>query len=102
MESDEFEALMDGYITRSAERDDALPAPTFLELLFALLERRASNVGQVEGEIIDGELVPKPNRRSSASAGARQSYSAGRSGSPGQSEGQCAATSVESVMHFWP
>jgi len=60
MDNDEFQALMDEYIARSARRDDAIPAPTFLEVLFALFERRASNVVQLEGQIINGELVLTP------------------------------------------
>ena len=60
MNNDEFQALMDDYIARSARRDDAIPAPTFLEVLFALFERRAANVVQLEGQIINGELVLTP------------------------------------------
>ena len=33
MENEEFQALMDDYITRSAERDDAIPTFTFLSTL---------------------------------------------------------------------
>lgn len=60
MNNDEFQTLMDDYIARSARRDDAIPAPTFLEVLFALFERRASNVVRLEGQIINGELVLTP------------------------------------------
>jgi hypothetical protein len=60
MNNDEFQVLMDDYIARSARRDDAIPASTFLEVLFALFERRASNVVQLEGQIINGELVLTP------------------------------------------
>jgi hypothetical protein len=70
MGSDEFQALMDDYIARSAERDDAIPASTlwckgkrsgsFLEMLFDLLEQRASSVVQLEGQIVNGELVLTP------------------------------------------
>jgi hypothetical protein len=60
MDNDEFQTLMDDYIARSARRDDAIPAPTFPEVLFALFERRASNVVRLEGQIINGELVLTP------------------------------------------
>jgi hypothetical protein len=59
MENEEFQVLMDNYITRSARRDDAIPASTFLEMLFDLLEQRASSVIQLEGQIVNGELVLK-------------------------------------------
>ena len=60
MAYDEFQTLMNDYITRSAGRDDAVPASNLLELLFALLVQRASNVDQLEGQIVDGELVLAP------------------------------------------
>lgn len=60
MENEDFQALMDGCITRSAERDDAIPVSTLLEMLFDLLERRASSVVQLEGRIVNGELVLTP------------------------------------------
>jgi hypothetical protein len=37
-----------------------LPATTFLTLLFDLLGQRASNIVQLEGQIIDGKLVLSP------------------------------------------
>jgi hypothetical protein len=60
MEKDEFQALMEDYVTRSAERDDAITSSTFLEMLFDLLKQRTSSVIQLEGQIINGELVLTP------------------------------------------
>lgn len=37
MDYAEFQGVMDSYIARSAQQDDAIPAPTFLELLFNAL-----------------------------------------------------------------
>ena len=56
----EFQQLLDAYITRSAQRDDAIPAPTFLNLLFDLLAKRASNIVQLEGQVVDGQLYLLP------------------------------------------
>ncbi len=63
MENEEFQVLMDNYITRSAGRDDSIPASTFLEMLFDLLEQRASSVVQLEGQIVNGELVLTPTEK---------------------------------------
>jgi hypothetical protein len=60
MEKDEFQTLIDDYISRSAERDDAIPASTFMEMLFDLLERQTTNVVELEGEIVNGRLVLTP------------------------------------------
>jgi hypothetical protein len=51
----EFQGLMDSYIARSAQQDDAIPASTFLELLFDALARRVQNVVRLEGEAINGQ-----------------------------------------------
>jgi hypothetical protein len=56
----EFQELMETYIDRSSRRDDAIPAFTFLELLFDALLQRVQNVVQLEGQVIDGELVLAP------------------------------------------
>jgi len=53
----DFQDLMTAYIDRSAHRDDALPASTFLALLFDTLSQRAHNVVRLEGEIVNGRLV---------------------------------------------
>jgi hypothetical protein len=60
MDYTEFQELMDAYITRSSQQDDALPAPTFLGLLFDILSQRVQNVIRLEGQVINGELVLAP------------------------------------------
>ena len=60
MDYAEFQELMDAYIARSSQQDDAIPAPTFLELLFDALLQRVQNVIRLEGQIINGELVLAP------------------------------------------
>lgn len=60
MDYAEFQELMDAYITRSSQQDDAIPAPTFLELLFDILSQRVQNVIRLKGQVINGELVLAP------------------------------------------
>ena len=55
-----FQELMGDYITRSAQQDDAIPAPTFLELLFDALSQRMQKVVRIEGEVINDELIFLP------------------------------------------
>ena len=60
MDYAEFQELTDAYITRSSQQDDAIPAFTFLELLFDVLSQRVQNVIRLEGQVINGELVLAP------------------------------------------
>ena len=60
MDYAEFQGLMETYIARSAQQDDAIPAPTFLELLFDALAQRVQNIIRIEGQVINGELVLAP------------------------------------------
>ena len=60
MDYAEFQELMDAYITRSSQQDDAIPASTFLELLFDILSQRVQNVIRLEGQVVNGELVLAP------------------------------------------
>jgi len=57
MSYSEFQEVMDTYIIRSARQDDAIPSPTFLELLFDTLSKRVKNVIQLQGQVVNGELV---------------------------------------------
>lgn len=77
MDYAEFQELIDTYITRSSQQDDAIPAPTFLELLFDILSQRVQNVIRLEGPVINGELVLAPRGRD-ARAGTRESDTARR------------------------
>jgi len=56
----EFQELIENYIARSAQEDDAVPASTFLELLFTALSRRVQNIVRIEGQVINDELIFLP------------------------------------------
>ena len=52
-----FEALIDNYIDRVAEEGDDMPASTFFELLFERAAQRVTETVEVEGELVNNQLV---------------------------------------------
>lgn len=57
MSYEAFEALLDNYIHRVAEEGDDMPASTFFELLFERAARRITETVEVEGELVNNQLV---------------------------------------------
>jgi len=57
MSYDEMNALIDNYIDHSSQQSSEMPASAFLTLLFENLAKRAKQVFEVEGCVIDGKLV---------------------------------------------
>lgn len=52
-----FEALIDNYIDRLAKEGDDMPPSTFFELLFERAARRVTETVEVEGELVNNQLV---------------------------------------------
>ncbi|MEZ4862836.1 MAG: hypothetical protein R3C14_16080 [Caldilineaceae bacterium] len=57
MSYDEVGALMDSFIERSSQESGEMPAKSFFELLFAQVAQRVQKTLEVEGRIVDGQLV---------------------------------------------
>lgn len=57
MAYDEMQVLLDNYIERSSQQTGEMPADSFLELLFAKLSQRIKNTLEIEGKIVNGQLV---------------------------------------------
>ncbi len=60
MTYDQFEAMIDGYIERSSQGYGEMQASTFFALLFEKMAERAQQTVQVQGRIVDGQLVLSP------------------------------------------
>lgn len=57
MNYEQFESLVDGYIERSSNELGEMPASSFFELLFEKMAERVTETIQLEGEIVDNQLV---------------------------------------------
>lgn len=57
MNYEAFEALLDNYIARVAGEGDDMPASTFFELLFERAAQRVTETVEVEGELVNNQLV---------------------------------------------
>ena len=53
----DFESLVDGYIGRSSQEFGEMPASSFFELLFERMAERATGTIELEGEIVNNQLV---------------------------------------------
>ncbi len=54
---DEFQSVADGFIERSSQEFGEMPASSFLELLFERMTERVQETIELEGEIVDNQLV---------------------------------------------
>ena len=57
MNYDEFESLIDNYIERSSHEFGEMPASAFFELLFETMAERVTETIELEGEIVNNQLV---------------------------------------------
>ena len=57
MDYDEVTQLIDGFIERSSNESGEVPASSFFELLFARAAQRVQKTLEIEGRIVDGQLV---------------------------------------------
>ena len=57
IEFDEFQSLADEFIDRSSQEYGEMPASTFFELLFEKMAARVTETIELEGEIVDDQLV---------------------------------------------
>ena len=57
MNYEEFESLIDDYIERSSHESGEMPASTFFELLFENMAERVTETIELEGEIVNNQLV---------------------------------------------
>jgi hypothetical protein len=57
IEFDEFQSLADEFIDRLSQEYGEMPASSFFELLFEKMETRVTETIELEGEIVDGQLV---------------------------------------------
>lgn len=59
MDFDQFQAVADGFIKRSSREFGEMPASSFFELLFEKMAERVTETVEVEGEIVNNQLVLK-------------------------------------------
>jgi len=57
IEFDEFQTLADEFIERSSQEYGEMPASAFFELLFKKMAERVTETIELEGEIVDAQLV---------------------------------------------
>lgn len=57
MSYEEVSALIDNFIDRSSQQSGEMLAASFFELLFARVAQRVQNTLEIEGRIVDGQLV---------------------------------------------
>ena len=57
IEFDEFQSLADEFIDRSSQEYGEMPASSFFELLFEKMAERVTETIELEGEIVDDQLV---------------------------------------------
>jgi hypothetical protein len=60
MECEEFLSLIDGYIERSTQESDEMPASVFFDLLFKRLSENVTETIELEIEIVDNQPVLQP------------------------------------------
>ena len=54
---DEFQSIADGFIERSSHGFGEMPASSFFELLFEKMTERVTETIELEGEVVDNQLV---------------------------------------------
>ena len=54
---DEFQSIADGFIERSSHEFGEMPASSFFELLFEKMAERVTETIELEGEVVDNQLV---------------------------------------------
>ena len=54
---DEFQSVADGFIERSSHEFGEMPALSFFELLFEKMAERVMETIELEGEVVDNQLV---------------------------------------------
>ena len=54
---DEFQSVADGFIERSSRGFGEMPASSFFELLFEKMTERVTETIELEGEVVDNQLV---------------------------------------------
>lgn len=59
MDFDDFQAVADGFIERSSREFGEMPASSFFELLFEKMAERVTETVEVEGEIVNNQLIFK-------------------------------------------
>ena len=59
MKYDEFQAVADRFIDRSSQEFGEMPASSFFELLFEKMAERVTETVELEGEIVNNQLVLK-------------------------------------------
>ena len=59
MDVDKFQSIADEFIDRSSQEFGEMPASSFFELLFDRMAERVSETVEVEGEIVNNQLVLK-------------------------------------------
>jgi hypothetical protein len=59
MDFDEFQLVADEFIERSSHEFGEMPASSFFELLFEKMAERVIETVEVEGEIVNNQLVLK-------------------------------------------
>ena len=57
IEFDEFQSLADEFIDRLSQEYGEMPASSFFELLFEKMKTRVTETIELEGEIVDDQLV---------------------------------------------
>jgi hypothetical protein len=57
MEYGDFLSLIDGYIERSTQENDEMPASVFFDLLFKRLKENVTETIELEIEIVDNQPV---------------------------------------------
>lgn len=56
---DQFQAIADRYIDRSSQEFGEMPATSFFELLFEKMAERVTETVELEGEIVNNQLILK-------------------------------------------
>jgi hypothetical protein len=56
---DKFQSIADGFIERSSHEFGEMPASSFFELLFEKMAERVRETVELEGEIVNNQLVLK-------------------------------------------
>ena len=59
MDVDKFQSIADEFIDRSSQEFREMPASSFFEWLFDRMAERVSETVEVEGEIVNNQLVLK-------------------------------------------
>ncbi|MCL4872136.1 MAG: hypothetical protein KJ063_24520 [Anaerolineae bacterium] len=59
MDYDKFQTVADGFIDRSSQEFGEMPASSFFELLFEKMAERVTETVELEGEIVNNQLILK-------------------------------------------